>query len=158
LNLRDRDALAVACADMMGRFSEANPAGMLVQTMVQRPPGSFELIVGGKRDPQFGPMVMLGHGGIFVEVFGKTTLRMAPLSLAEIEAMIEELPGSEILKGVRGRPPINMIALKDAIHRIAHLMVKFPEISAIDVNPLLVTPQGAQALDCRIFLNSQGED
>lgn len=158
LNLRDRDALAGACADMMGRFSEANPAGMLVQTMVQRPPGSFELIVGGKRDPQFGPMVMLGHGGIFVEVFGKTTLRMAPLSLAEIEAMIEELPGSEILKGVRGRPPIDMTALKDAIHRIAHLMVTFPEISAIDVNPLLVTPQGAQALDCRIFLNSQGED
>ena len=67
--------------------------------------------------------------------------------------MIEELPGSEILKGVRGQPPIDKEALRDAILRVAHLMVRFPEIDSIDINPLLVTSTGAQAIDACIFLN-----
>jgi acetate---CoA ligase (ADP-forming) len=152
LGIADKAALSVACKEMMRRFSDAAPDGLLVQEMVMRSPGSFELIIGGKKDPQFGPMVLVGHGGIFVEVFGKATLRMAPLSAGEIEAMIEDLPGSEILNGVRGRPPIDIAALKDAIHRVAHVMVEFPQIASIDINPILVTPLGVQALDCRIFL------
>ncbi len=72
--------------------------------------------------------------------------------MGEIEAMIEDLPGSEILKGLRGRPPIDMAALKDAIHRVAHLMVEFPQIASVDVNPILVSPSGFHALDCRVFL------
>lgn len=152
LGIADKAGLRAACAEMMARFSDVAPDGLLVQEMAMRAPGSFELIIGGKKDPQFGPMVLVGHGGIFVEVFGKAALRMAPLSLGEIEAMIEDLPGSEILKGVRGRPPIDMAALKDAIHRVAHLMVEFPRIASIDINPILVTPSGVQALDCRIFV------
>ncbi len=152
LGIPDMASLKPACADMMGRFSDVATDGLLVQAMLSKQPGSFELIIGGKKDPYFGPTVLVGHGGIFVEVFGQASLRMAPLSLGEIEAMIEELPGSEILKGVRGKPPIDMDSLKDAIHRVSHLMEQFPQISSIDVNPILVTPSGAQALDCRIFL------
>ncbi|MBM3298754.1 MAG: acetate--CoA ligase family protein, partial [Deltaproteobacteria bacterium] len=121
--------------------------------MVRRVPGTYELIIGAKRDPHFGPVVLVGPGGIFVEVFGKPSLRMAPLSLEEIDEMIEELPGSEILKGIRGVPPIDRDALKAAILRVAHLMVTFPQIGQIDVNPILASSQGAIAVDARIFLS-----
>ena len=67
--------------------------------------------------------------------------------------MIDDLPGSEILKGLRGRAPIDRESLKDAILRVANLMVRFPEIDSIDINPLLVSESGAQAIDARIFLN-----
>jgi acetyltransferase len=90
---------------------------------------------------------------IFVEVFGKPSVRMAPLSMGEIEEMIEELPGSEILKGVRGVPPIDREALKDAILRVADLVLAFPQIAQIDVNPILVSSRGALAVDARIFLS-----
>ena len=98
--------------------AESGLHGVLVQRMAPKVPGQYELIIGGKRDPHFGPVVLVGHGGIFVEVFGKTSLRMAPLSLREVEEMIDEMPGSEILGGVRGRPPVDREALKDAILRV----------------------------------------
>jgi acetyltransferase len=157
LGLPDKAAVHCAATDMAAKFAGSKDAGfqgVLVQRMAQRTADSFELIVGGKRDPQFGPVVLLGHGGIFVEVFGKTSLRMAPLSGREIEQMIEDLPGSEIFKGVRGRPAMDLAALKDAIARVAHLMVEFPEIDSIDINPLLVSESGALCLDARIVLQS----
>lgn len=157
LGLPDIEAVQAAVVEMTDRFgasSDAQLHGILVQRMVTRAPGAYELIIGGKRDPHFGPMVLLGHGGIFVEVLGKATLRMAPLSHAEIEEMIEELPGSEILKGVRGMPPVDIEALKDAILRVAELMVNFPEIRQIDVNPVVVSHSGVVALDARIFLEA----
>ncbi len=157
LGLPDVGSVRTAISAMMEIFrptSESDLHGFLVQKMVPRVPGAYELIIGGKRDPHFGPMVLLGHGGIFVEIFGKAALRMAPLSHAEIEEMIEELPGSEILKGVRGMHPVDIEALKDAILRVAELMVNFPEIGQIDLNPIVVSSTGAQALDARIFLET----
>ena len=156
LGLSDSPAVHAAVSEMMKSFGSSPDAGLygvLVQRMAARSPGSLELIVGGKRDPNFGPVVLLGHGGIFVEAFGQTSLRTAPLSTGEIDEMIEELPGSEIFKGLRGQPPIDKEALKDAILRVAHLMVHFPEIDSIDINPLLVSSSGVQAIDARIFLN-----
>jgi acyl-CoA synthetase (NDP forming) len=155
LGLPDGQAVEAAVSDMLKRFGSSSDVGLrgvLIQSMAVRPPGSLELIVGGKRDANFGPVVLLGHGGIFVEAFGQMALRTAPLSTGEINEMIEELPGSELFKGVRGRPPIDKEALIDAILRVAHLMVSFPEIDSIDVNPLLVSSEGAQAVDARIFL------
>ncbi|MGO9566205.1 MAG: acetate--CoA ligase family protein, partial [Desulfomonilaceae bacterium] len=146
LGLSDGTAVQSAVSEMLKRFGSSPDAplyGVLVQRMATRSPGSVELIVGGKRDPNFGPVVLLGHGGIFVEAFGQTSLRTAPLSTGEIDEMIEELPGLEILKGMRGQPPIDREALKDAILRVAHLMVRFPEIDSIDINPLLVSSTGA---------------
>ncbi|MCL4538542.1 MAG: acetate--CoA ligase family protein, partial [Bacteroidetes bacterium] len=156
LGVSDGLAVQTAVSDMLERFGSSPDArlyGVLIQSMAVRAPGSLELIVGGKRDPNFGPVVLLGHGGIFVEAFGRMSLRTAPLSLGEIDEMIEELPGSEIFKGARGQAPIDREALKDAVLRIAHLMVLFPEIDSIDVNPVLVSSTGAQAVDARIFLN-----
>jgi acetate---CoA ligase (ADP-forming) len=156
LGVPDRDSLRAVCAGMLARFtpSDCGFRGLLVQRMAEREPGSLELIVGGKRDPQFGPVLLLGHGGILVEVLGKTSLRMAPLSAEEVEEMIDDLPGSEIFKGVRGMPPTDRHALKDALLRVAQAMVRFPQIESLDINPLLTAPKGAQALDARIFLKT----
>ena len=157
LQVADPGSVRGVVREMIERFDGSQDTGFhgaLVQRMVPRRPGTYELIIGGKRDPQFGPIVLVGAGGILVEVFGKASLRMAPLSLEEIDEMIDELPGSEILKGARGIPPVDRKSLKDAIVRIAHLMVSFPEIDQIDVNPVLVSSTGTQAVDARIFLKS----
>jgi len=155
LGITGRSALQSAANEMRQRIQSSSGAefyGVMVQQMVARQPGDLELIVGGKRDPQFGPVVLVGHGGIMVEVLARMSLRTAPLAEAEIEEMLEELPGSEILKGVRGLPPIDRRSLKETIARVAWLMVNFPEINSIDINPVLVSHSGARALDARIFL------
>lgn len=160
LGLNDRDAVRHGCREMFKAISQADVTGLhgiLIQKMVPKIPGALELIVGGMRDPHFGPMVLLGHGGIFVEILGKTSLRMAPVLPDEVEEMIEELPGSEIFKGVRGRPPIDRESLKNAVLAVADLMVRFPEIDQIDINPIIVSSKGAQAVDARIFLRSSQE-
>jgi acetyltransferase len=154
LNLADRDALTAACGEIFetfGKMPDAGFGGVLVQRMALRGRGTYELIVGGKRDPQFGPVVLVGYGGILVEVFAGTSIRIAPLSLHEIDEMISELPASEILDGIRGLPPADKDALKDAVLRVAYLMVTYPEIDQIDVNPIIVSPEGAVAVDTRIF-------
>ncbi|HTY24737.1 MAG TPA: acetate--CoA ligase family protein [Desulfomonilaceae bacterium] len=155
LDVLDWNALKKSAVEMTRRLESSSGAqlrGFMVQEMVGRVPGDVELIIGGKRDPHFGPVVLLGHGGTLVEVLARTSLRTAPLAPAEIDEMIEELPGSEILSGVRGLPAVDKEALKDAIARVAHLMVNFPQIESIDINPLLVSSSGARALDARIFL------
>jgi acetate---CoA ligase (ADP-forming) len=155
LGITGRSALESAANEMRQRIQSSSGAelyGVMVQQMVAREPGDLELIVGGKRDPQFGPVVLVGHGGIMVEVLARMSLRTAPLTEAEIEEMLEELPGSEILKGVRGLPPIDRRSLKETIARVAWLMVSFPEINSIDINPVLVSHSGARALDARVFL------
>jgi succinyl-CoA synthetase beta subunit len=115
-------------------------------------PGTFEMIIGAKRDPHFGPVVMVGHGGIFVEIMEKISLRLAPVTSAEVDQMIDELPGSKAFHGVRGLPPMNLEALKDAIIRVSWLMSAFPEIDQLDINPFIVSDSQAYALDARIFL------
>ncbi len=160
LGLSDPAAAQSAASEMVQKFLSVDDTGLygvLVQRMVSRRPGSYELIVGAKRDPQFGPVVVLGHGGIFVEILGKTSLRMAPVSPAEVDEMIDDLPGSEIFHGVRGRPPIDRVALRDAILAVARLMVEFQEIDVIDVNPILASDRGAVAVDARIFLRTASE-
>ena len=155
LGITGRPALESAANEMRHRIQSSSGAelyGVMVQQMVARQPGDLELIVGGKRDPQFGPVVLVGHGGIMVEVLARMSLRTAPLTEAEIEEMLEELPGSEILKGVRGLPPIDRRSLKETIARVVWLMVSFPEIDSIDINPVLVSHSGARAIDARIFL------
>jgi acetyltransferase len=155
LGLADASALSRAYEEMTARVADLGrdqSAGVLVQQMAPKRPGSYELILGGKRDPQFGPIVLLGHGGVFVEVFGKAVLRMAPLCIPEIDEMIDELPGSEILRGVRGLPPVDMGALREALVRLSYLMVHFPAIDQIDINPALVSSSGVVAVDARIVL------
>ena len=116
--------------------------------------GGQEVIVGIQRDPIFGPLVMFGLGGIYVEVLADVSFRLAPLTAADAEEMIDEVRSAKLLAGVRGAPAADRAALIDAIVRIGQLAADHPEIAELDVNPLLVLPdgQGAFAADSRVIL------
>jgi len=155
LNLRNGPALAAAFEDMMRRIQKAYPAvqvdGVMVQPMVT---GGRELILGGRQDPQFGPVVLVGLGGIFVEIFEEVVVRVAPISRSEALEMIESLRGVQILKGARGHKPVDIQAAVEALLRLSQLVMDFPEIKELDINPLRVLQEdgGVRALDARIIL------
>jgi acetyltransferase len=131
---------------------EARIWGCLVQEMA--PPGGLEVLVGMNRDPQFGPLITFGLGGIYVETLRDVTFRVAPLARQEAEEMIAEVRAHTLLDGVRGQPPMDKSAIVDALLRISQLVQDFPEIIEMDINPLMVFPQGegALALDMRLVL------
>lgn len=157
LNLRNGPALAEAFADMLSRIRQAYPqaeiGGVLVQPMVT---GGRELILGGRQDAQFGPVVMVGLGGIFAEVFQEVQVRVAPISREEALEMVENLRGSTILKGARGEKPSDIKALVEALLRLSQLLQDFPEIKELDINPLRLYHEqdGCCALDARIILDN----
>jgi len=155
LNLRNRPAVAAACEDMLARIHKAYPEaridGVLVQPMIT---GGREMILGGRQDPQGGPVVVAGLGGIFVEIFDEAVVRVAPISRRVALEMVESLRGAQILKGARGHKPADIDALVDALLRLSQLMVDFPEIKELDLNPLRLFHEkdGCAALDARMIL------
>jgi acyl-CoA synthetase (NDP forming) len=112
----------------------------------------IEVILGAKQDPSFGPVVLFGLGGIYVEILKESSIRLAPISRFEAEEMISELKASAILKGARGKKPLDIHALVENLLRLSQLMVDFPEIEGIDINPVIVLEKGAVAVDARISL------
>jgi acyl-CoA synthetase (NDP forming) len=124
--------------------------GVLVQKMVL---DGKEVIIGTKQDPSFGPVVLFGLGGIYVEVFKETSLRVAPINRPEAEEMISELKAAAIFKGIRGERPLDIETLVENLLRLSQLMMDFSEIEGIDVNPIKVRKKGAVAVDCRILLS-----
>jgi acetyltransferase len=112
-----------------------------------------ETILGMNRDPQFGPLVLFGLGGIFVEILEDTSVRVAPVSEREAGEMIDELDSAPLLRGARGRDPADEAAIEEAVQRLSQLVTDFPAILELDVNPLLATSDGAQALDVRLTID-----
>jgi len=137
------------------RVAEAQPRatirGVLVQEMIT---GGKEVIIGMMRDPQFGPMLMFGLGGIYVEVLKDVSFRIAPVTRADAEQMIDEIRSIALLRGARGEPPSDIAGVTDALLRLSQLVTDFPEIVEMDVNPLKVFPkgEGVVALDARLTL------
>lgn len=125
---------------------DATLLGVQVQEMVDLDRG-VETIVGTNRDPQFGPLLLFGLGGIFVETLEDVTLRVAPVSESEADAMIDEIDAAPLLRGARGREPVDEAAITETIQRLSQLVTDFPEIVELDINPLVVTPEGATAID-----------
>jgi acetyltransferase len=123
------------------------------------PPG-LETLIGMSRDPQFGPLVTFGLGGIFVEALADVAFRLAPLSPAEAGEMLGEIRGSPLLEGTRGQPASDREALTQALLRVAQLAMDFPEIEEIDINPFVVYPEGkgGLALDLRVILQPRQPD
>jgi acyl-CoA synthetase (NDP forming) len=113
-----------------------------------------EVILGAKRDPSFGPVVLFGLGGIYVEVLKETSLRVAPINRSEAEEMISELKASQILKGIRGEMASDTEALIESLLRLSQLVTDFPEIEGIDINPVIILERGAIAVDARLLLKS----
>ena len=123
---------------------------VLVQKMVNE---GYELIIGGKKDPQFSRVVALGAGGIFTDFLKDVSFRIVPLSKRDAEEMLKDVKFSElILKGFRGQRPANKDSIVEAIMSVSRIMERYPDIKELDINPILATPTKAIATDVRIIL------
>lgn len=145
---REAEAMLARVARMR---PEARVGGVLVQAMA---PAGKELLLGMVRDPQFGPLLMVGFGGIYVEVLKDTALRLPPVRPSEALRMLDELRMAPLLQGVRGEPPVDRTALAETIGRFARLAVDVPGLAEIEVNPLIAGPGGAIAVDARARLGA----
>ena len=140
---------------MMMDITAKRPDAQLEGVMVERSaPRGQEVIVGMRRDPGFGPLMMFGLGGIYVELFKDVAFRVAPVTRADALEMITETRAGRLLTGFRGAPKADLDAVVDAILRLSRLALDFPQIEEAEINPLLVYPQGkgALALDGRVIL------
>lgn len=131
---------------------EARIDGVQVQQLV--PPGQ-EVIIGAVTDPTFGKVVAFGLGGVLVEVLKDITFRLAPVTADEAQSMLDSIGAAEILRGVRGAPPVDRWALAEQIRRVSRLVTDFPEIAEVDLNPVIASPDGAIAADIRILLTTE---
>jgi len=140
---------------ILDRVHDHDPAatveGVYVQAMVD-PEDATETLLGMNRDPQFGPLVAFGLGGVFVEILQDAATRVAPVSESEARAMTEEIQSAPMLRGARGRAPADVDAVVESVCRLSQLAVDFPEIEELDVNPLIVGPDGVTAIDLRLTL------
>lgn len=154
LGIQDDKGVVNAYDEIMRDVTIRQPGarihGIIVQEMATP---STEVIVGGLRDPQFGPAVMFGLGGIFVEVFKDVSFRIAPVEEYEARDMIRQIKGAEVLKGFRNRKAADISALVQTIVQVSDIMVTIEEVKEIDLNPILVYPIGLKAVDARIILN-----
>lgn len=140
---------------MMGRPAISNACidGFLLEEMA---PAGVEVVVGGLHDPQFGPMVMVGLGGIFVEVLADVAFRICPIARLDAGEMLDELKGAALLRGARGRKPASREAIVDVLLKVGGeqglLMTHRDDIAEADINPLIVSEHGAVAVDARFVL------
>jgi acetyltransferase len=159
LGLASAHQVAEAARAMLERARRERPQarieGVLVQPMVPR---TREMLLGAVRDPQFGPMVVVGFGGIYVEVLDDTVARLAPIAPAEARTMLEELRMAPVLHGVRGEPPADLPALAEAISRFSLLAVHGPDLAEVELNPLMVGPDSVVAVDARAAFAARGAD
>jgi acetyl-CoA synthetase (ADP-forming) len=128
---------------------KAKILGVLVQEMA---PCSIEVIIGSIKDPQFGPTLMFGLGGTFVEIMKDVSFRIAPINEREAIEMISEVKAYPILKGYRGQPALDIDVLKKILLSVSKLVMDYPEIKELDLNPVIVYENGAKTVDARIIL------
>ncbi|ACU76268.1 CoA-binding domain protein [Catenulispora acidiphila DSM 44928] len=145
LNLADEEALVAAYRETHARLTASSYS---VEEMADLG-GGVELIVGVNRDPRFGPIAMVGLGGVFTEVLGDVAFALAPVSAARAEAMLRGLRCAALLDGVRGRPAVDVAAAAKAIEQITGVAAAHHDIAEFEVNPLLALPSGTLALDAR---------
>jgi acetyltransferase len=153
LNLDTPEAVEKAYDQVVERVSKGFPQatidGVLVNKMA--PPGQ-EVIIGMNRDPQFGPIILFGLGGVLVEIFRDVALRHLPLDREDALDMIKEIRGYQILAGYRGQPPVDIEPLADCLIAVAQIAEEYPKIVEIDLNPVFTYPQGVLVADARIIL------
>ncbi|BAH75495.1 MULTISPECIES: acetate--CoA ligase alpha subunit [Solidesulfovibrio] len=156
VNLADAEAVRNAFFDITARAQRMRPeayiAGCLVQEMA--PKGCKEIIIGFKRDDQFGPLLMFGLGGIYVEILKDIAFRLAPLGRDDAKGIIREIKSYMLLKGVRGEQPVNFQAIEDILITMSELALDFPEIVEAEFNPVLVNAEKAVVADVRITLSA----
>ena len=154
LNLNDRDAVGAAYDEILANSKAAVPNARIKGVAVQHmAPQGTEVIVGMTTDPQFGPVMMFGLGGIMVEVLKDVSFRLVPLADKDATQMINEIKGRPILEGVRGQPAADIKALQSAILKVSKFVEAHPEVQELDLNPMFAYPDGAIAVDARIVVS-----
>ena len=153
LNVRSAPEAANQFVKITERVHEAKPdadiIGVAVEAMSR---GGYEVILGSKKDPTFGPAMMFGMGGTGVELYRDVAVDFPPVNQALAQSMIQSTKVSQLLRGYRGKAPVDMVALEQALVKMSYLLVDFPEILEMDINPLQVRTDGVCALDARIVI------
>lgn len=153
VNLKDRRSVIEASSNILENVKHRAPgarvSGILVQKMV---PQGVEVIVGGLRDSVFGPVVMFGLGGVFVEVLKDVTFRITPIDEREALNMINEVKAKSILEGYRGQPPVDKLSIARVITGVSRLLEDIEEIESIDLNPIMAFPDKCIVADARIIV------
>jgi acyl-CoA synthetase (NDP forming) len=146
LGLGDEDAVARAVARLEERL---RPPAFSLERMAPVDDG-VELLVGARWDPRFGPVVLVGLGGLFTEILRDVSVALAPVDPGAAERLILSLRAAPLLRGARGRPALDVAAAAEAVARLSRIAASHPEIAELEVNPLLVTADGAVGLDARL--------
>ncbi|HYU55287.1 MAG TPA: acetate--CoA ligase family protein [Candidatus Dormibacteraeota bacterium] len=133
------------------RVPGARIEGVLLQEYIT---GGTETIIGIHRDPKFGPLLMFGLGGIYVEAYRDVSFRLAPIRELSADNMISQIRGSKILQGFRGQPPADTKTIAECIERLSQLSIDLPDVTELDVNPLVAFANGCKALDARVIITS----
>jgi acyl-CoA synthetase (NDP forming) len=149
IDIQDEISVKNAWDDILASVKKYNPKakidGITVEPMV---PIGKEIIIGAKKDPQFGHMIMFGLGGIYVEILKDVTFRIAPVSQDEAVKMIEEIKTIELLRGARGEKPVDIKAIAKVIESVGRIVTDYPQIQEFEINPLIACPsRGTFAVD-----------
>lgn len=154
LGLNNEDDVGNAYDGIISMIKKQEPAakiqGVSVQPMA-RP--ATEVIIGMSKDPQFGPVLMFGLGGILVEVLKDVSFRIVPLTKRDAREMIGEIKGYPILEGYRGQEPANIAVLEELLLKVSEFVDSRPEIAELDINPIFAYSDGALAIDARVILD-----
>ncbi|WP_254523313.1 acetate--CoA ligase family protein [Natrinema caseinilyticum] len=154
----DTDDVYDAYEDVVSRARTYQPDARIIGVQVQEMldlESATETIVGMNRDPQFGPLLLFGLGGIFVEILEDTSVRVAPIGDGEAREMVDEIKAAPLLRGARGREPADIDGVVETIQRLSQLVTDFPAILELDVNPLVAGPDGVQAIDLRLTVDTE---
>lgn len=153
VNIKTPKEAAMAYAAIMENVKKYKPDAKIIGVLVQEmAPQSTEVIVGAVKDPQFGPTIMFGLGGIFVEILKDVNFRVAPLTIEDAKEMVTELKAAPLLKGYRNTPPVDLDALINILCNTSRLAMDHPEIKELDLNPIMAYQTGAKTVDARIIL------
>ena len=154
LNLGSEEEVAAAFDEIVDAAQRAEPGATVLGVSVQKMarPG-VEVIMGMTKDPQFGPVLMFGLGGVFVEVLKDVAFRIVPLEPRDARQMIRDIQGFPVLEGFRGQEPADLAALEDMLMRLSAFVEEHPEIQELDLNPIFAYKDSALAVDARIVLS-----
>ena len=153
VNLEDGKDVQKAYEQIMDKVKKHKPKAKILGVLVQEmAPQSTEVIVGATKDPQFGPTLMFGLGGIFVEILKDVTFRIAPVTEDEAREMITAVKAYPLLKGYRNTPPADIEAIVEILLNTSRLVMEHQEIKELDLNPIMVYEKGAKTVDARIIL------
>lgn len=157
LNVADARGVVLAFEEIVNNARRAVPEATIEGVSVQRmaKPG-VEVIIGMTKDPQFGPVLMFGLGGVLVEVLKDVAFRIVPLAPRDAKQMIREIKGYPLLEGYRGQPPCDVSALEQMLLKLSEFVDAHPEIAELDLNPVFAYPDGAVAVDARVVLEKEG--